>query len=373
MPGVKIAFWSSFGLVAYTYVFYPLVLLFLRLFVRRPVHKAAVEPTVSILVPAYNEADAIEAKIRNSVTLDYPEDKLEVVIASDGSTDETGEIAQRVSDGTRVRTLAYPQNRGKIAVLNDSVRQVRGEVCVFSDASAALERDAIRNLVANFADSRVGAVSGTYRVLKASEARMGKAEDVYWKYETFLKRQESALGCVVGGHGQILAIRTALYPFPNPGIINDDYVVPLQILKRGYRVVYEPTAVACEEAHEMSGFKRRIRIMAGNIQQVREIKELIWPPQWLGLFFFLSHKILRLVVPFAMVVLAVSNLLLLSQPHYAKAAILQFFFYALALLGVWQRLHPKLLRVPYYFCMVNAAVFVAIYHMGVGRGRVAWK
>ena len=367
-----VLFWLSLGLVFYPYVIYPFVLLFLRVFIHRPLRKAPLEPTVSILVPAYNEADVIEAKIRNFSALDYPQEKLELVIASDGSTDSTAAIAQRLSDATRIRTFAYEHNRGKIAVINETIPRVRGEICVFSDASAALERHALRHLVANFADPSVGAVSGTYRVLNPSEARLGKPEDIYWKYETFLKRQESALGCVVGGHGQILAVRTSLYPFPTPDIINDDYVIPLMISKRGYRVVYEPEAAAGEEAREMGGFQRRIRVMAGNIQQMREIKELVWRPQW-QLFYFVSHKIMRLAVPFALASLAIFNLLLLSRPLYRQLAIVQLCFYGIALLGTWRRLRPRILRIPYYFCMINAAVFVAVYHMLLERRKPAWK
>lgn len=372
-PDIKVVFWSSAGTVLYAYFLYPLLLFVLRLFLHRPVHKAAFAPLVSILVPAYNEADVIEAKIRNAESLDYPKDKLELIIASDGSTDATAAAAQRCSDGTFVRTFIYPQNRGKIAVLNETIRQVRGEICIFSDASAVLEPSAIRELLANFADPEVGAVSGTYKVRKASEAHFGQAEEFYWKYETWLKRQESGLGCLVGGHGQILAIRTALYPFPPADTINDDYVIALRILKNGYRVVYEPAAVASEEASEMRGFRRRIRVMAGNIQQLREIGELLVPLQWKALFFFFSHKVMRLLVPFAMACLLVSNLLLVAEPLYRILAVLQFGFFGLALVGGWARLLPRMLRIPYYFCLVNAAVLVALYQSFLRRRKIAWK
>jgi len=372
-PITQIFFWVSAGIIVYTYLIYPVLLLFLRLFVHHPIRKEPIEPMVSILVPAYNEADVIEAKIKNLRSLDYPKSRLDVVIASDGSTDATAEIAQHHSDGTRFRTLDYKENLGKIGVLNASVPELAGEIVVFSDASAMLEEKAIRQLVANFADPEVGAVSGIYRVVKASEAHLGRAEDFYWKYETFLKTQESELGCVVGGHGQILAIRKALYPFPDPGIINDDYVIPLRILKMGHRVVYEPKAIAREVAEEMTGFNRRIRVMAGNIQQLREIRELLWPPRLFPLFVFISHKVLRLVVPFAMATLVICNLLLLRQPIYARLGLLQLCFYLLAVAGGWRNLHPKILQVPHYFCMINAAGFVAMYKFLLGYRKVAWK
>ena len=365
--------WVSAAWVCYTYVLYPALLLILRLLIRRPVRKRPIEPSVSIVVPAHNEADVIADKIRNVLSLDYPSDKLELVVVSDGSTDGTTEIVQKFADGIRVRCLAFKENRGKIAALNASIPEVRGEIVLFSDASAMLAPDAVRELAANFADPRVGVVSGTYKVLKASEARLGKAEDFYWKYETFLKVQESALGCLVGGHGHILGIRTRLYPFPAPEIINDDYVIPLRIMKAGHRSAYEPRAVAYEEAEEMGGFKRRIRVMAGNLQQLREVRELLWPPRWLALFCILSHKAARLVVPPAMALLIVANVFLLHQPFYQRLGILQGTFYLLAILGSGHFLRPKLLRIPYYFCMINAAAFMAIYHVCLGRRRMAWK
>ncbi|HVB57346.1 MAG TPA: glycosyltransferase, partial [Candidatus Acidoferrales bacterium] len=190
---MRIAFWLSVSVVVYAYVGYPIALLFLRIFIHRSVRKSPIEPYVTLVVPAYNESRVIEAKIRNAASLDYPVNKLEVLIASDGSSDDTVEVARRLSDGRRIRVLAFPQNRGKISVLNDAVREARGEIIVFSDASAILKSDSIRQLVANFADPKVGAVSGIYRIRHASEARLGSQEEIYWRYETFLKIQESSL------------------------------------------------------------------------------------------------------------------------------------------------------------------------------------
>ena len=220
---------------------------------------------------AYNEARVIERKIRNALELDYPAERLEIVVASDGSSDGTAEVARRVAieleAGERVRVLDYPVNRGKLAVLNETIPQVRGDIVVFSDASSMLAPDAVRQLVANFADPEVGAASGIYRVRKQEESRLGVQEDFYWQYETFLKQQESRLGVVLGAHGSLYAIRKVLYPFPSTGLINDDYIVPLRILQQGHRVAYEMGAVAYEEASEMGGFSRRVRIMAGNFEQ----------------------------------------------------------------------------------------------------------
>jgi cellulose synthase/poly-beta-1,6-N-acetylglucosamine synthase-like glycosyltransferase len=370
---MKTAFWLSVCMIVYAYAGYPTVLLVLRLFINRPVRKNRIEPCVTLVVPAYNESAAIEAKIRNAASLDYPANKLEVLVASDGSSDDTVETAQRLSDGTRFRVLAFSQNRGKMSVLNDAVREARGEIIVFSDASALLDSGSIRQLVANFADPEIGAVSGIYRVRRASEARLGLQEEIYWKYETFLKIQESSLASILGGHGQILGVRKNLYPYPAPGTINDDYVIPVRVLAGGKRVVYEPLAVAFEEAGEMGGFQRRVRIMAGNIQQLREIKNLLWPPQALPLFFFLSHKVVRSVVPFFLLSLAVSNTLLLHGKFYQLTACFQLIFYGLALVGSRWQLKPRALRLPYYFCFVNAAYLWSVYKSLQGRHGVRWK
>ncbi len=366
-------FWISAVFVVYVYLGYPVVLRLLTLAIRRPVKARPFEPSVSLLVAAYNEAGVIEAKIRNALALDYPQERLEIAIASDGSSDGTQDIAAKLADGRRVRLFAYAKNRGKIMVLNETVPHLKGEILVLSDASSMLAPDSLGRLVANFADPEVGAASGVYKVRQKEQAELGVQEDFYWKYETFLKMQEAALGSVLGAHGSLYAIRRDLYPFPAPGTINDDYVIPVRILQRGYRVAYEPAAVAYEEAHEMGGFGRRVRIMAGNFQQLREIGSLVWPPRPLALFFFLSHKAGRALVPFAMVLLAIANLLLLGAPLYRWLGVLQSGFYAIALIGAIWKLEPRSLRLPYYFCMINAAAFLAVHRSLSPRRQIAWK
>ena len=249
----EITFWIAVFLPFYVYLGYPLILLALRLVIHRDVKKQPIMPFLSLLIPAYNEADVIARKIENSLALDYPKDCLEIVVASDGSRDETVAIAQARADGTRVRVLAYPENRGKVATLNASVPELRGEMVVFSDASAMLMADSVRRLVENFADPEVGAVSGLYKVVKPEQVNIGSSEDFYWRYETFLKVKESQLASTLGGHGHLHAIRKDLYPYPDPETINDDYVIPVSVLAKGYRAVYEPLAIVYEEAREMTG------------------------------------------------------------------------------------------------------------------------
>lgn len=359
----KLLFWVSTGFVLYVYIGYPILLWGLQLFFRSSAHKQAVEPSVSLLVAAYNEAKVVGEKMRNSLALDYPADKLEVVIASDGSKDATAEIVRSfAAREPRIRLLDFENNRGKMQVLNDAVKELRGEIVAFSDASSMLATDSVRTLVRSFSDPRVGAASGVYRLLKKDQAAMGSQEDLYWQYETFLKVQEARLGAFTGAHGSLYAIRRELYPFPSADTINDDFTIPMRILERGYRVAYEPAAVAYEEAYEMEGFSRRVRITGGNIEQLREIKSLLWPPRPFVLFCLLSHKAARLLVPIFMIVALAANLGLRGQYPYNWLLLGQGIFYGLAALGAIISLNPKVLRLPFYFCMINSALFAWIYH-----------
>jgi cellulose synthase/poly-beta-1,6-N-acetylglucosamine synthase-like glycosyltransferase len=374
----KLLFWISAAFPIYVYVGYPLLLWGLRAVFRSSLRPQPIEPSVSLLVAAYNEAAVIADKIRNSLAVDYPADKFEIVIASDGSKDATAEIVRGFAEGEaagRVRLLNFEINRGKTALLNDSVPQLRGDIVAFSDASSMVARDSVRILVQCFGDPQVGAASGVYRLLQKDRARLGAQEDLYWKYETFLKVQEAKLGAFTGAHGSLYAIRRQLYPFPSADTINDDFTIPMRILERGHRVAYEPAAVAYEEAHEMEGFSRRVRITAGNIEQLREIKSLIWPPRPFVLFCLLSHKTGRLVVPVFMVSALAANIALRGQFPYNWLLLGQGLFYGLAVLGAVFSLKPKVLRLPYYFCMINSALFAwayqAIRHRRAIPSRVA--
>jgi cellulose synthase/poly-beta-1,6-N-acetylglucosamine synthase-like glycosyltransferase len=368
----RLIVWTSAAFIVYAYMGYPVLLWIVQFAFRKPVRKAPIEPSVSLLISAYNEARVIASKVRNSLALDYPAEHLEIVVASDGSTDDTAHIvrslAQKEGQG-RVRLMEFPENRGKIVALNDAVPNLRGEIVVFSDASSMLAANSVRELAANFADPRVGAASGVYQVLNADAAKLGRQEDLYWKYETFLKLQEAKVGTLTGAHGSLYAMRKSLYPSPPAGTINDDFVIPTSVLRRGFRIAYEPQAVAYEEAHEMEGFGRRVRIASGNISQLSEIGAFLWPPRPFLLFCFLSHKAARLLVPLAMVVLAVSSGLLWQFPLYRWLAAAQIAFYAAAILGASHRLRWKVLRLPYYFCMINASLFVSIYYLLARRGR----
>jgi poly-beta-1,6-N-acetyl-D-glucosamine synthase len=369
----QIIFWIAAAAVLYTYAGYPLALLALRLVIRRPVRRQSIEPSVSLIIPAYNEAAVIARKIQNALDLDYPAGKLEIIVASDGSSDDTAAIARQFTDGDRVRVLAFPRNRGKMATLNASVPEARGEVIVFSDAPALLQPEALRRLMENFADPSVGAASGRYTVIRAGDVSTGASEDFYWRYETFLKVCESELESTLGGHGHLCAIRRSLYPYPAADVINDDFVIPVSVLAKGYRAVHEPAAVVYEEAREMAGFGRRVRIVAGNIQQLREIQGLLRPFRGLPLFFFFSHKLGRLLAPVAMLATLIASLCLVAAPLYRAVFCVQAIFYLLAAWGAMWRIRPKILMLPFYFSMINAAAFFGCYYALTRRRGMAWE
>jgi len=361
--------------LGYIYFGYPLLVWMLaRLWGREPVREA-VSPTVSLVIPAYNEEAHLREKLRNSLSLDYPKDRLEIIVASDGSTDQTNAIAQRFS-AEGVRLLAMPANVGKAMLLTRIVPQLRGEIVVFSDASSELWRDALRLLVRNFADRRVGCVCGLYRTKSSADLR-SQGEGLYWRYETFLKRQESRLHSILGAHGAFYAIRQALFRPLDASLINDDYLIPMRIVGEGYRAVYEPQAVAWErESVSLQGeFARRRRIAMGNCQQVLALRHLLHPARgWVALCFF-SHKVLRTVAPLLMLAVLISSQWL-RQPWAAMLLLFQGIFYASAFAGylcqqrgrVVAWLSPQL-----YFCLGNLAMLAGLLRFVSRRHQPVWE
>lgn len=367
--------WLSLATLVYIYFGYPLLVWMLaRLWGREPMQKA-VFPTVSLVIPAYNEEAYLEEKLRNSLSLDYPKDRLEIVVASDGSTDRTHAIAKHFG-AQGIRLLPMSAHIGKAMLLTRTVPQLRGELIVFSDASSVLQRDALRWLVRNFADRRVGCVCGLYRTASSTDLR-SQGEGLYWRYETFLKRQESRLHSILGAHGAFYAIRRALFRPLDASLINDDYLIPMRIVGEGYRAIYEPQAVAWErEAVSMRGeFARRRRIAMGNCQQILALRHLLHPARgWVALCFF-SHKVLRTLAPLLMLTVLISSQWL-RQPWAMALLILQGMFYASAFAGYMCQRHGRLvtwLSPQLYFCLGNLAMLVGLLRFLRHRHQPAWE
>lgn len=329
-------FWTSLALVFYVYCGYPLLLFLWRLIARRPVHKAAWEPFVSVVIAAYNEREHIDAKIRNCRDLEYPPAKLEIILSLDGPTDGTEDVARR-HERHGIRVIRWPTRSGKAEALNRALAAAQGEVVLFADARQQIHPGALRELLANLQDSSVGAVSGELVLLdRLSETtrEASNAVGLYWRYEKWIRTMESDIASVVGATGALYAIRRSFFaPLPK-GTILDDVLIPMRLVLRGKRVVFEPLAkaydsVACCPKAE---FERKVRTLTGNYQLLAQLPELLLPWRNPVFFQFISHKVGRLLVPYSLAALFVSNCFLLYG-NYLVLFGLQVAWYLSALAG----------------------------------------
>ncbi|MDX2189182.1 MAG: glycosyltransferase family 2 protein [Bacteroidota bacterium] len=336
-------------------------------------------PTVTLLIPAYNEIDFIEAKIKNCASLNYPSDRLEVIFVTDGSTDGTPEYIQTHS---HYKVMHIPTRAGKIAAMNRAMLQVSSDITIFCDANTTLNKNAIKNLVNHFANPEVGCVAGEKKVGIESNSQASATEGIYWKYESFLKKMDSELLSVVGAAGELFAIRTALYqPMPSD-VILDDFVISLKLAMEGYKVSYEPKAFAFEKPSSgiNEELKRKIRISAGGIQAIIMLSPLLNMFKY-GLlsFQYISHRVLRwTITPVCLLILFPLNGLLMNNHGgvYSFLFLMQFLFYAIAYVGWYLQMHNvkfKVLYVPMYFTMMNYAVFKGIVKFVNGNQSAIWE
>ena len=323
-------FWTALVGIAYVYAGYPILLLAWRASSRRSVRKQRQEPSVSLVIAMRNERKNVQTKIQNCLDLDYPRDKLQVIISLDAPTDGT-EILVRNFAGSGVETVYSPVHRGKAEALNSGVAAATGEIVVFADSRQQFERGAVRELVANFADASVGAVSGELVLLDERGKESSDATGAYWRYEKKLRALESDIHSVPGATGAIYAIRRELFSQLTAGTILDDVVLPMRIAFAGKRVIFEPAARAYEYAGQspISEYERKVRTLAGNYQLLAQMPELLSPRRNPIFVQFVSHKVGRLIVPFCLAALFISNLFL---PYGIYLAVLfgQVLFYALA-------------------------------------------
>jgi cellulose synthase/poly-beta-1,6-N-acetylglucosamine synthase-like glycosyltransferase len=377
---LKIVFFGSAGGTIYVYAGYPLMLWALTgLGFGRSAQRSSIEPRVTLIVSAYNEAAVIAEKLRNCQALDYPSDKLEVLVVSDCSSDGTDDIVAAFGD-PMVRLLRMPQRGGKTVGLNAAVAAASGEILVFSDANAMYDREAVRRLVSCFADPEVGAVTGESRYLIGDADHSTRSEDAYWQYELVVKRLESRLGSLVGGDGAIYAIRRSLYQVMAPGDLSD-FVNPMQIVAQGFRNVYAGDAFSYERGADGFGaeFRRKVRIVNRAWRAAMRLKHLLNPLRY-GFFAlqFWSHKVLRWLVLPMLIAAFLANLGLVSESRFYQGCfLLQCLFYSAAAVGwLLQRLggwQPRLLMIPYYFCAVNVASMLGIVEAFAGRTYTTWE
>ena len=382
-------FWLMVAFILYAYIGYPVVLFVLSSFVqakrdlgfilgrkeRRQANKPFEPPAVTFGFAAYNEEDVIESKLQNVLAMDYPPGKLEVIVASDGSDDQTEAIVARYA-GSGVRLLADGERLGKAARINQIVAEAANPIVVLSDANTMFEPDAVGKIARHFDDEEVGAVSGEVRLL-GPDGRL-ESESLYWRYEVMLKFMENKLNLIVGANGPIYAVRKDVYePIADKTIV-DDFVIPMLIRSKGSRVVYDPEAVAHEETTGSLGaeFIRRRRIGAGNWQAAGMLQRMLNPLSGRIAFSFWSHKIFRWLVPVAMIVALAANLLLLNDPVFKVFLGLQMAFYAAA--GLGQIVGGKgviggTCYIPRVLVSMNLGLLLGLIRYFTGSQQVTWE
>jgi cellulose synthase/poly-beta-1,6-N-acetylglucosamine synthase-like glycosyltransferase len=374
---MKAVFWIAGAVVFYAYLGYAVWLWIWSLLSPRPVLRGWNEPLVSILMVVRNEEQTLNSKLSNLAALDYPPDRLEFIIASDGSSDRTAQILSDAAKDNRFHILVSSESKGKACRLNEALAVAQGEIAVFVDARQWIERDALRLLLENFVDPTVGCVSGE---LMLGDAALGEAEKrmgIYWRIEKKVRVLESASGSVVGATGALYAARRSLLqPIP-PETILDDVLLPLQISRQGARVIFDGRARAWDDPDlgAEKEFKRKVRTLTGNYQLLQIAPWVLSGANPL-LFRFISHKLLRLAVPFALAALLVASAFV-PGALYRAALILQLAFYALSLFALWNqalsnRLGPlmRVANAALALIVLNTAAVVAFGNFVTGRKEV---
>jgi biofilm PGA synthesis N-glycosyltransferase PgaC len=367
---MKLLFWLCFAVVVYTYLGYA-VCLWVRARLRtKPLLQMGITPAVSIVIAAKNEEANLPAKLESLGRLDYPSGLLQVVIASDGSTDGTARIL-REHEG-RIVPVILNESKGKAFALNKAVEQATGEVLVFLDVRQSVDFDAVARLTSCFADPEVGAVSGELLLETATGGSSSNALGIYWKIEKAVRKLESATGSVVGATGAIYAVRRELYVEIPIGTILDDVFLPMNVARMGKRVIFQPLAIARDRIFNEPGkeFSRKVRTLTGNYQLVRLAPWLLSPANPL-LFRFISHKLLRLMVPLFLIVMLVASAMI-GGTFYRAIFALQLLFYIAAASGslspASKRFKP--VAIANTFVMLNLAATLAFCNFVSGREKV---
>ena len=376
----EFVFWLAGAVIVYAYAGYPLLVTILAHVRPRTARAGNHQPSVSLIVPAYNEAAYIAAKLENSLALDYPRDRLEIVVISSGSDDGTEAVAREYASAG-VRTIVQPARAGKEAAMQEAARHARGEILVFTDANAMLNQHAIRLMVRWFADAEVGCVAGEKRVAAGSGESSGAGEGAYWQYESVLKRFDSTVGSAMGAAGELCAIRAELMVARERDNIIEDFVLSMRVVEAGYRIVHEPEAIATEEASARfeDVFERRARIAAGGFQSIWRLRSLLDPRRGIVWWQYVSHRVLRwALAPFLLPMLVIINWsLVAARPIYPAMLLAQVMFYGAAVTGWWLRCTAlgrlRIVAFPFFFSAANAAVLIGCARFVTGRQSVLWK
>jgi biofilm PGA synthesis N-glycosyltransferase PgaC len=381
-----VIFWVSLFFIFYTYFGYG-ILLYLLIRIKRvfkPLKRAQFVfdelPSCTLIVAAFNEESFIEEKIRNTLSLNYPTGKLEIIFVTDGSSDRTPEI---VAQHPEIKLLHSSERKGKISAVHRAIEEVTTDLMVFTDANTFLNSEALVLLCRHYADRKVGAIAGEKRVLIEETSDATAGEGFYWKYESKLKEWDSELYSVVGAAGELFSIRKDLYlPVPVNSVL-DDFMISMRIAEKGFVIIYEPEAFASESssANITEELKRKVRIAAGGIQSIIWLKSLLNPFHLPTLTFqYVSHRVLRwTITPILMVLALIVNFVLIFSGYhgvYMFLLIAQMAFYLSAYTGkIMQekKLKIKIFFIPYYFCMMNYAVLAGIHRYFFGEQSVIWE
>jgi biofilm PGA synthesis N-glycosyltransferase PgaC len=373
---MKYVFWIAAALIGYSYFGYPAWLWLRGRWSPRPVRRGSNLPPVSVVMVVRNEEAGIARKIENLLALEYPANQLDIIIVSDGSTDRTpailAEYARDSREGRRVQILMKPSSQGKAAGLNDGIQVATGELLLFTDARQHIEPGALRMLVENFSDPDVGAASGELMLGNPSSGETGKGMGVYWRIEKKIRELESSSGSVVGATGAIYCARRRLLqssPLPE-GTILDDVLLPMQVVRQGSRVVFDSRARAWDAPDLGDGreFSRKVRTLSGNYQLAQLAPWLLTSANPMR-FEFVSHKLSRLAVPFALLAILIASIFL-PQPFYRIALGLQLAFYALSLAALADfKIGPlsPLADPARTFILLNSAAVIAFVNFATGR------
>jgi cellulose synthase/poly-beta-1,6-N-acetylglucosamine synthase-like glycosyltransferase len=374
---MALLFWLSAVVIVYVYAGYPLLLKLHLLGRSRPWHRGEAQPLISVIVAAHNEESVIESKIKNLLSSDYPRERVEVLIGSDGSSDSTEDIVRKFA-GEGVGLISFPQQQGKSAIQNGLVAKASGSILVFTDADCTLPAHALSCLVENFADEQIGLVTGIPRYQNERETSVAENESIYLGYETWLRAQESKLGLLTMASGSLFAVRRSLWK-PLDANVGDDFALPLQVALRGVRTVLDSRAVSLTRLTQNradSMFNLKVRIVS------KDLRALLANARILNLFRYgavaislWSHKLLRWFVPYFLIVLFTSDIFLCHLPFYRAVFLAQLAFYGTALVGLSRGVYglPYPFSIPTSFCIVNLASLVGTAKCLFGRKSGRWK
>jgi len=369
-------FWICLAIPAYVYFGYPALLASGFLARRKPVYRQRIQPMVSIIVAAHNEESVIEGKIKNLLALTYPQDRFEILIGNDGSTDRTAEIAARYTT-QRVQVITSEVRRGKSSIQNEAVMAASGEILVFTDADCLVSPDTLQHAVDNFADPNVGLVTGTAAFSNSSETGVSRNENLYSRYEAWIRRQESDRGLLAAASGSFFAIRRQLWQ-PLEANVGDDFVLPLQVALRGKRNLLASDVLAWTSlpVHADSMFKVKKRIVSKDFRGLLRNQAVLNPLRTGAVAFGLwSHKLLRWLVAYFLCGLLLANLWLLHSTFFRITLAAQILFYLVAVIALARR-NPNI-KLPWSvilsFCVVNGAAMAGVFDCLTNRSFAQWK